>query len=67
MFLRFLLIHLVVKVKFIIVRCDNNPGWSDCGQATTCHSIIGDAEMRDGATIIDPSSHCSMQVFCPSP
>jgi hypothetical protein len=54
-------------VKFIIVSYDNNPGWSDCGQATACHSIIGDAEMRDGTTITDPRNHCSMQVFCPAP
>jgi|GEM_PF-2993119 len=53
-------------VKFDVVKYDGNPGWSDCGQATACHSIIGDQLVTSG-TIIGTGGSCEMKVICPSP
>lgn len=49
-------------VKFEVI----SSGWSDCGQATACHSILGDKLVTSG-TIIGYSGSCEMKVICPSP
>ena len=51
-------------VTFQIVFYDGSPGWSDCGEATACHSIIGDQTVASG-TVITAGSYCSMKVICP--
>jgi len=39
-------------------------GWSDCGQASACHSLIGDQQVANG-TVIGTNDTCSMRVNCP--
>jgi len=51
-------------VKFDVVKYDGNPGWGDCGQASACHSIIGDQLVPSGTTIGTGGS-CEMLVTCP--
>jgi len=53
--------------KFEVVSYDKSPGWSDCGEATACHSIIGDQTIPSGTIITSPGNACSMVVICPSP
>ena len=39
-------------------------GWSDCGQASACHSLIGDQLVPNGS-VIGSNDTCSMRVNCP--
>ncbi len=39
-------------------------GWSDCGEASACHSLIGDQLVPNGS-VIGTNDTCSMRVNCP--
>ncbi|TRO56048.1 hypothetical protein E2P64_06330 [Candidatus Bathyarchaeota archaeon] len=52
-------------VQFEVVYYDGSPGWSDCGQSSACHSIIGDNKVASGSIIGGGS--CQMLVICPQP
>jgi len=54
-------------VTFEVISYDNSAGWSDCGQASACHSIIGDQAVASGTIITSAGNACSMKVTCPSP
>ena len=54
-------------VEFELVSYDNSSGWSDCGEASAAHSILGDQSVPSGSTITSPGNACSMKVICPSP
>ena len=54
-------------VKFELVSYDNSPGWSDCGQASAFHSIVGDRAIASGSTVTSSGNECSMKIICPSP
>ena len=49
---------------FEIVEYDGSSGWSDCGEASACHSIIGDELVPSGTTIGKSGDPCVMKVIC---
>jgi len=54
-------------VKFELVSYNNAPGWSDCGQASAFHSIVGDQQIASGSTVTSSGNECSMKIICPLP
>jgi len=49
---------------FVSYTWYGNPGWSDCGQASACHSITGDNIVYNGVPISEPNQ-CDMTPRCP--
>ncbi len=54
-------------VTFELVSYNNAPGWSDCGQASAFHSMVGDQAIASGSTVTSSGNECSMKIICPSP
>ncbi|MEW6717590.1 MAG: SdrD B-like domain-containing protein [Chloroflexota bacterium] len=53
------------NVTFTVTYYDNSPGWSDCGQASACNSILHGQQVPSGSEISDPDGHCKMNITCP--